>query len=75
MHSNLTLEGTFECSSADLKYLQASELKTPFGKIKSSILRSSDVISVEFKPSSLVLDDKVMPTILENLSQIKEINH
>jgi hypothetical protein len=65
MHGNLTLEGTFECISADFKYLQTSELKTPFGKIKSSILRSSDVISVEFKPSSVIFDDQVMSNIVQ----------
>ena len=68
MHGNLTLEGTFECSSADLKYFHASNLNTSIGKINSSILRSSDVISIEFKSSSQISAcDEVLSKILSNL--------
>jgi hypothetical protein len=69
MHGNLTLEGIFECSSADLKYFHTSNLNTSIGKINSSILRSNDVISIDFKSSSSLIPagDEVLSRILSNL--------
>lgn len=70
MHGNLTLEGIYECCSADLKYFHTSNLNTSIGKINSSILRSNDVISIDFKSSSSLIPadgDEVLSRILSNL--------
>lgn len=55
LHGNLTVTGQYECSSADLKYFHVSGLKTPLGTCKDSLLRSSDVINIDFKVQSSFL--------------------
>jgi len=57
MHENMKLTGQFGCSNSDLKYFHVTNLKTPIGICKDSLLRSSDIISIEFKvPPSLALN-------------------
>ena len=51
MHENMTLTGQFGCSNADLNHFYVTNLKTPIGVSKDSLLRCSDIILVEFKPS------------------------
>lgn len=48
MHAGITVTGQYECSSADLKYIHVSKLETPLGTCKNSLLRSSDVIAIDF---------------------------
>ena len=56
MHENMKLTGQFGCSNSDLKHVYATDLKTPIGVCKDTLLRCSDIIAIEFKrPHSLSL--------------------
>lgn len=67
MHANITVTGQYVCSSADLKYFQVSGLATPLGTCKNSLLRSSDVIAIDFKAQPNLLSNPVV--ISEAISQ------
>ncbi|KAK4005514.1 hypothetical protein OUZ56_007221 [Daphnia magna] len=60
MHQNIMVTGQYECSSADLKYFHVSDLKTPLGNCKQSLLRSSDVISIDFKSQSNLFPEPIL---------------
>jgi hypothetical protein len=66
MYQNITVTGQYECSSADLKYFHVSGLTTPLGNCKQSLLRSSDVISIDFKTKSCLFS---LPTVLTSVSK------
>ena len=65
MHEKVTVTGQFGGSSSDLKYFFVSSLKTPLGLYNHSLLRSSDVISVDFglQPQIFSNDDPVIQAI------------
>ena len=66
MYQNITVTGQYECSSADLKYFHVSGLTTPLGNCKQSLLRSSDVISIDFKTKSCLFS---LPIVLTSVSK------
>ena len=49
MHENMKLTGRFGCSNSDLKHFYVVNLETPIGVCKDTLLRCSDIISVEFE--------------------------
>lgn len=63
MHQNITVTGQYECSSADLKYFHVSDLKTPLGNCKQSLLRSSDVISIDFNNQFDLFSEPILHAI------------
>lgn len=71
MHGNITVDGCYQCSSADLKYFHVSDLKTPLGTCKSSLLRSSDIISIDFEVPNL-LSLEILPKLPQDCtSEVK----
>ena len=69
MCENITVSGQYECSSADLKYFHVSNLKTPLGHCKNSLLRSSDVILIHFENNSSVLTNQPVTIISSEMQQ------
>ncbi len=69
MYENITVTGQYECSSADLKYFHVSGLTTPLGNCKQSLLRSSDVISIDFKTPSSLFPLPVLTTVSKDCLQ------
>lgn len=67
MHTNITVTGQYVCSSADLKYFHVSNLETPLGICKNSLLRSSDVIAINFKAQPSLFSNPIV--ITESISQ------
>jgi len=60
MHQDITVKGKFECSSSDLKYFHVSSLQTPLGECKNSLLRTSDVISIDFGAQNKLFDSDII---------------
>lgn len=67
MHGGVTVTGQFGCSSADLKFFYVSSLETPLGLCKESLLRSSDVISVDFGSNP-----KLVPDVFESADEVNQ---
>lgn len=66
MHQNTTVSGRFESCSADMKHIEVSNLKTPLGTYKHSLLRGSDIICIDFSMKSDSFCDPLMEELLKN---------
>lgn len=66
MHQSTTVSAQFESCTADLKFIEVSNLSTPLGTYKHSLLRSSDIICVEFCLKTDLLCDSLMEELSKN---------
>jgi Gem-associated protein 7 (Gemin7) len=65
LHENTSVTAEFVCANGDFRHLYVSDLRTPIGTYPNSLLRATDIISIDFNMPTNLETDKLFTSIVK----------